>query len=295
MQEPKALILRGVAGVYLLANPENNFQGKAVARGLFRKDNIKPLPGDVVYYKPSHDPDIPYYISEILPRKNQLARPPMANLDRLFLLAAATNPAIDFHYLDRMICYARNNHMDLSLVLTKCDEVGAEEGIKVFEDYFKFSGFPRYHLSLEDHKVVDELKEIICSGGLSAFAGQSGVGKSTLMNRIMGSELLETGNLSEKVGRGKQTTRSVEIYQVGKAFLADTPGFQSLDIEKMGIEARDLVLAYPEIMEIAQDCRFSDCKHMGDVGCAIAEAKIHPKRLENYRKLRKDLEDHVKY
>lgn len=281
--------MRGVAGVYLLYNAASGFRGQAVARGLFRKTSTKPLPGDLVTYTSSADPDIPWLITEILPRKNELRRPPMANLDQLLLTASAVLPRVDFHFLDRMICYAVNNKIKPILVLTKCDLPEAEAGKQEFMDYFAPSAFPIYTTGMGDAASLEKLAALL-AGKFTALAGQSGVGKSTLMNRLLGDQLLATGSLSDKAGKGKQTTRSVEIYAWASALLADTPGFQALDIQNMGLEPRDLVAAYPELQAIAGDCRFADCKHLNDLGCAKAQANIHPQRLATYTSLRLDLE-----
>lgn len=286
--------MRGVAGVYLLSNSRVNFKGQAKPRGLFRKHEQSPLPGDIVEYKSSEDPDIPWVITDILDRKNQLKRPPMANLDMVFLTASAEFPRVDYNYLDRMLAYAMNNNIEPVLILTKCDLENTQGQIDYFTDYFSPTGFKIYYISLVDDTYLGALADYI-EDKLVAFAGQSGVGKSTLMNRLMGKDHLETGAVSKQGGRGKQTTRSTEIYEMAGGYLADTPGFQTLDIQNMDLEPRDLAQAYPEIVAIADHCRFADCRHMGEPGCAIGDSNIHPDRLNTYRKLRQDLEDHEKY
>lgn len=294
METNQARILRGVAGVYLLSNPRTGFRGQAVARGLFRKTATKPLPGDLVRYTSSADPDIPWLITEILPRRNELRRPPLANLDQLMLVSSAVLPRVDYHYLDRMICYAVNNNVRPLLVLTKCDLPQADQARAEFSAYFAASGFSLYFTGLEDPASLDQFADVLADQ-FTALAGQSGVGKSTLMNRLLGDQILETGALSDKAGRGRQTTRSVEIYALGPAFLADTPGFQSIDIQNMDLEPRDLLAAYPELQAIAPYCRFADCKHLGDLGCARDQAKISPDRLATYINLRQALEEQKLY
>ncbi len=294
MEHNQARILRGVAGVYLLSNPSTGFRGQAVARGLFRKTATKPLPGDLVRYCSSEDPDIPWLITEILPRQNELRRPPLANLDQLMLVSSAVLPRVDYHYLDRMICYAVHNQIRPLLVLTKCDLPEADSAREEFAAYFAASGFPFYFTGWDDQASLDQFEPLLADK-FTALAGQSGVGKSTLMNRLLGDQILETGALSDKAGRGKQTTRSVEIYALGSAFLADTPGFQAIDIQNMGLEPRDLVAAYPELQAIAPYCRFADCKHLNDLGCAKDQAQIHPERFATYQSLRQALEDQKLY
>lgn len=294
MPDNHARILRGVAGVYLLHNPETGFKAKAKPRGLFRKFDQSPLPGDLVEYESSDDPGIPWVITRILERKNELRRPPLANLDKLFLTAAAELPRADYHYLDRMLACCMFEGIEPILLLTKCDLPGTEEAIEYFKAYYGPSGFSYYLVSLEDDKVLSCLREHT-HASLVAFAGQSGVGKSTLMNRLLGKEHLETGDISRQGGRGRQTTRSTEIYAMDDGYLADTPGFQSLNIETLDLEGPDLLLAYPELQAIQHECRFADCHHLGELGCAVDHAQIHPDRLEIYRKLRRDLDEYDKY
>ena len=289
--ENKARILRGVAGVYLISNPQIGLQDQAVPRGLFRKSQIKPLPGDIVKFSDSGDPDIPYVIESIQARKNVLIRPPISNIDLLLLTASLELPEVDYHFLDRMLAYAYKNEIDAAFVLTKADLPESEKNKERFLANYSRSQIPIFIMNpIAEIDDLNQLK-LLCKDKLAAFCGQSGVGKSTLMNRILGREVLETGVLSQKAGRGKQTTRSTEIYQTQDGYLADTPGFQSLDLERLGLEAKDLLLAFPELMKIEDQCRFSDCHHLGEAGCAADQADISPERLERYRDCRKRLDE----
>lgn len=285
-----ARILRGVAGVYRIVDPEAGITGQAVARGLFRKNKLKPLPGDFVSWESSGDPDIPYVITGIEPRKNELVRPPMANVDTLLLTAAAEHPAVDYHLIDRMLAYSLHHGIRPVLILTKLDLPGTEQNRARFGRNYDRSGFSVHYLNACDDEGLQVFVKSL-KGQFAAFCGQSGVGKSTLMNRIMNKDLLVTGELSERVGRGRQTTRSIEIYDVGDFFLADTPGFQFLDLSMLGLRGEDLPAAYPELDAISHLCRFQDCRHLGESGCAAAKADIEPERLERYRDFRVALDE----
>lgn len=284
---PTARILRGVAGVYLLDNPDSGFHDWAVPRGLFRKQGLKPLPGDLVNYEPSGDPDIPYVINRILERKNVLQRPPAANIDLLLITSAAVVPKTDYFFIDRMLAYAVKNHIEPALILNKGDLEGATEEKRRFLDNYLPSGFPLFFTAKDQEP--EELKKAI-AGKFAVFCGKSGVGKSSLMNRLLGRTLLETGSLNERGKHGRQTTRSIELYAFEGAWLADTPGFQSLDAQLLGMTGTDLVLAYPEMAEAATHCRYRDCRHLGEEGCAVDTANMLPERLERYRQLRRELD-----
>lgn len=284
-----ARILRGVAGVYRIVDAEAGIAGQAVARGLFRKNGHKPLPGDFVSWERSGDPDIPFVITAIEPRRNELVRPPLANVDVLILTASAAKPDVDYHLLDRMLAYALFHEIEPVLVLTKLDLPGTELSRERFTRNYINADFPVFYPDLRDENTLIPLKQAI-RGKFAAFCGQSGAGKSTLMNRMMGRELLGTGVLSEKAGRGRQTTRSIEIYEVEDYYLADTPGFQFLDFAMLGLTGEDLPSAYPEIEAISHLCRFHNCRHLGEAGCAIGKAQIEEERLERYREFRKMLD-----
>lgn len=289
-----ARILRGVAGVYLLCRPHDEFRGEAMARGLFRKTGKKPLPGDRVVYEPSGDPDIPWVITDILPRKNELIRPPAANIDILIITASAYLPAADYIFIDRMLAYSAKHAIRPVLLLTKCDLPEAAQGHKAFLEQYQQSGIPLIEAGLNNEEGPEAVQRLT-GESFAVLCGQSGVGKSTLMNRLLGAGLLETGSLSEKAGRGRQTTRSIEIYPLGDGWIADTPGFQSLDMLALGLEGWDIAAAYPELTAVAEHCRFHDCRHMGEPGCAVSMSGIHPERLERYRKLRKEADELKRY
>lgn len=281
-----ARILRAVGGQYLLDNGLG-FSGIAAARGIFRRDGIIPTPGDLVVYESSGDPDVPWVISEILPRHNYLIRPSLANLDRLLITAAAAEPAADFFLIDKLITVSLVNNIEPILIITKNDLISSGED--KFGPVYKKAGITIHYTSLGDQRSHAEIKALL-PGQLVSFAGQSGVGKSTLLNLLFGDEMMETGMVSKKIGRGRHTTRHVELFPYAGGYLADTPGFSTLELPDLGITSENIEQGYPEIAAVSGQCRFTGCRHMGDLGCAVTEEIIHPDRLERYRTFREMLD-----
>ncbi|HHU54159.1 MAG TPA: ribosome small subunit-dependent GTPase A [Clostridiaceae bacterium] len=290
LQANQAVIVKGVAGQYSLHRYEPYFSGIAVARGIFRKDKIIPLPGDLVEYSASGDPDIPFVIENILPRKNELKRPPMANLDILLITVSTGLPEPDFYLIDRMAAYANILNITPYILLTKTDI--DDSNVSEILDNYRPAGFPIYQLGFENEMELQRLKNDI-RGEIVAFAGQSGVGKSTYLNLLFGNSLMETGELSHKAGRGKQTTRHIELFPTGISYVADTPGFQTLNLAETEITGTQFAAGYPEINRLSENCRFNNCTHLHEPGCAVIEAgsdQINPKRLKRYQFLRSELD-----
>lgn len=281
-----ARILRAVGGQYLLDDGAG-FSGIAAARGIFRLEGIIPTPGDLVVYESSGDPDVPWVISEIKPRRNYLVRPALANLDRLLITAAAAEPAADFFLIDKLITVCLVNDIEPILIITKNDL--ASTGEDRFGPVYKPAGISIYYTSLNDKRSHDEIRALL-PGRLVSFAGQSGVGKSKLLNQLFGDEMMVTGGISKKIGRGRHTTRHVELFPYAGGYLADTPGFSTLELPDLGITSDNIELGYPEITAVTNQCRFTGCRHLGDLGCAVTEAAIHPERLERYRVFREQLD-----
>lgn len=294
LREREAVILKGVGGQYLLHRYQPEFQGLAVPRGIFRKNNQTPLPGDRVVYADSGDPDIPYIIDQILPRKNELKRPPMANLDLLLITISAALPEADLFLVDRLIAYALFLKIQPVLLLTKLDLAGLDsDAYQTIQNNYRQTGLKIIELARGLEDELDRLKDLI-SGQLVAFAGQSGVGKSTLLNRLFGQDLMETGDLSKKVGRGKQTTRHIELFPYRNSYIADTPGFQTINFDQIQISPEEFTASYPEFKNLAGDCRFSNCSHSHEPGCKVITAsadQIFPERLKRYQILRKEIEE----
>jgi len=253
------------------------------ARGLFRKQGVTPLVGDLARVEPLGAGE--GCIQEILPRKNELARPPLANLDQLFLLCSVTQPRPSLRLLDTLIATAELAQIEPVIVFTKCDLADGADYARIY------SAFPCFALSLEsDIAPIRAMME----GKISAFCGNTGVGKSTLLNRIEPQLALPTGEISAKLGRGRHTTRHVELYPAAGGWVADTPGFSSLEASRQrGLAKEDLNLAFREFVPLLGQCRFPDCAHIKDKGCAVLAAVeaggIPQSRWESYRALYEEL------
>ena len=246
------------------------------ARGLFRKQGVTPLVGDRVLAERIDEQE--GYIREILPRKNALARPPQANLDQLFLLCSTARPRPNLRLLDTLIAVAELSGIAPVVVFTKCD---LEDGGEYAEIYKAFDCFT---ISLDSD--VEEIRALF-NGKTSAFCGNTGVGKSTLLNRIVPELHLPTGEISDKLGRGRHTTRHVELYPAAGGWVADTPGFSALEpMEQQALTKENLAQGFREFAPYADGCRFPDCAHGKDSGCAVVSAvkagEIPRTRHESY-------------
>lgn len=228
-------------------------------------------------------------MTEILPRENILPRPAIANIDVLLLIIPLLKPKPDLNVLDKMLVIAGKQNIPVEIIFTKYDlndELGDE-----LEEIYSNAGY-EVHLSYPGKtELVEHIKELM-QGKLLCLAGPSGAGKSTLLNTISGEELMETGEISRKMQRGKHTTRHVELFAFNKGYISDTPGFSSLDLSQAGIEEDELVYGYPEILELQAYCKFGNsCKHLKEPGCAVKEsANIDNDRLERYQSMRTYLE-----
>lgn len=272
-------ILKGVGGFYYIETADAVYECKA--RGVFRKQKITPLVGDDVTITIRSNGE--NTIDSIHPRKNFLVRPPVANIEQLFILSAACNPSPNLFLIDKMTAIAINKGIEPIIVFTKCDLMDLSE----FEKIYKNSGLKTVCISSVTKDGIDTVKEWI-SGKVSAFTGNSGVGKSTLLNSICEGLNLDTGEISEKLGRGRHTTRAVELYKVCDGYVADTPGFSSFDIEKNeSVALEDIQYCFPEFQPYLGKCKFVSCSHTVDKGCAVLEAlsdgKIEKTRHESYK------------
>lgn len=272
-------ILKGIGGFYYIETANAVYECKA--RGVFRKQKVTPLVGDEVTITIRSNGE--NTIDSIHPRKNFLVRPPVSNIEQLFILSAACNPSPNLFLIDKMTAIAINKGIEPIIVFTKCDLMDLSE----FEKIYKNSGFKTVCISSVTKDGIDTVKEWI-SGKVSAFTGNSGVGKSTLLNSMCEGLNLDTGEISEKLGRGRHTTRAVELYKVCGGYVADTPGFSSFDIEKNeSVALEDIQYCFPEFQPYLGKCKFVSCSHTVDKGCAVLEAlsdgKIEKTRHESYK------------
>lgn len=306
----QARIIKGVGGQYWLHNQDEDFFGIATARGIFRKaGGLTPMAGDWVEYSTSGDPDVPWRIDAILPRHNILIRPPLANLDCLIITLAATEPAADFNLVDKLLTVCFLHAIEPVIVITKTDlllpaDSSAESApalagtgsssspvspAKIMAVYASV-GCRIIQTNPQDETSHTELRDLM-RGHIVSFAGQSGVGKSTLLNQLFGVERMATGVISQRIGRGRHTTRHVELFPFGGGYMADTPGFSTLELKDLGVSGPELVRGYPEIEAVEDQCRFTGCRHLGELGCAVeTQATIHPERLQRYRSFRDQLD-----
>ena len=257
------VILKGIGGFYYVKTADGIFECKA--KGKFRKEKISPLAGDKVSITVRDDEE--NTIDEIFERKNYLIRPPVANIDKLFIVVSATKPKPNTVIIDKMTVLAEKNNITPVIIITKTDLACAQE----LREIYKSTGYNVYSFSIEDFSELDLIKAEL-AGCLCAFTGNSGVGKSTLINALSAELKLETGEISDKLGRGRHTTRQAEIFPVGDGLVIDTAGFSSIDFTTDNrIYSDELQYYFKEFEEHINDCRFNGCRHLGDKGCRICE------------------------
>lgn len=283
-------IIKGIGGFYYVETAEAVYECKA--RGNFRKMNLSPLVGDDVQISVNENAE--NRIDAILPRKNSLVRPPLANLDQLFIVASIVDPAINTFIIDKLIAIAEYKNIEPIIVITKID---MDESYKQYEDIYKAAGFKTIACSNIDSVGVgvEEVKSLL-KGKISAFTGNTGVGKSSLLNSIDKGLALKTGETSKKLGRGKHTTRHSELFKVCGGYVADTPGFSSLDFEKCErILKDDLFDCFREFEPYFGQCKFSTCSHINEKGCAVCSAvesgEIQKSRHDSYIQMYNDVKD----
>lgn len=268
-------ITKGIGGFYYVKTDDGIVECRA--RGIFRKRGIAPVAGDQVVLSADRTT-----IDEILPRKNVFVRPPVANLDVLFIIASTTQPVPSTLILDELTAVAVHKNVQPVIVITKADLAAADTLKKAYQN----STIPLICLDYATGEGLDEIRTHI-AGHLCAFCGNSGVGKSTLLNKLAPQLERQTGSISQKLGRGRHTTREVEIFEVCDGLLADTPGFASLDANKIcRIPPEDLQHAFPEFEPYFGQCRFTGCSHRSEKGCAVRaaleEGKLSATRYQSY-------------
>ena len=297
MYMDNGVILKGLGGIYSVWAEGAGRIYQCSARGIFRKDAKKPLIGDRVALSEIDDKNKTAAIVEIAPRKSELRRPAVANIDKLIFVAASSNPKPDLLLLDKMLISAQIIKVEFVLMISKSDQE-PEYAESMVEQYS-----PAVKCFITSAKNLESFKPVIeyIDGATSVIAGQSGAGKSTFINAVAGENIMDTGNLSEKTGRGRHTTRHSELFKVtngfkNTTFIIDSPGFSMLEADS--IEPRYLQNYYPEMYNNEGICRFQDCSHTGEPGCfagkLIDEGKMHPARLQRYSVIYKELNEKYK-
>ncbi|TSB46364.1 ribosome small subunit-dependent GTPase A [Alkalicoccobacillus porphyridii] len=274
---PKGLIVKSLSGFYYVQDRDLYIQCRG--RGLFRKQNRKPLVGDHVEYEAENKTD--GYIMELLDRKNELIRPPIANVDQALLVFSALEPDFSPHLLDRFLVHIEASNIEPVIIISKMDLLNNEQ-LAVIETYVKDYEQIGYRVRVTSNAEGSDIQWLLpdLNDRISVVAGQSGVGKSSLLNALKPNLDIETDQISTHLGRGKHTTRHVELLSIGSGLVADTPGFSS--VEFTAIEAEDLALYFPEMKEQIPNCKFRGCLHTSEPGCAV-KAELEQGRIKAYR------------
>ena len=288
-------IIKGIAGFYYVNVVESGiFECKA--KGTFRKDGIKPLVGDDAVIEVLDEKEMTGNITEILPRKNELIRPAVANIDQALVVFAVTKPKPHYNLLDRFLVMMERKEIPVVLCFNKTD-IASHPEIAELKEVYTGCGYPVIFTSAKEEENISELKSLL-KGKTTSIAGPSGVGKSSLTNRIQPEAEMETGAVSEKIRRGRHTTRHSELFFVEKeTFVMDTPGFSSIFVDNMKPE--ELKDFFPEFEAYEPECRFLGCVHVGERECGVKEAvkagKIADSRYENYRLIYEELKSKRRY
>lgn len=262
MENNKGIILKGIGGFYYVEVADAIYECKA--RGVFRKEKITPCAGD--YVKISVNDKAENTIDEIFERKNSLIRPPVANIDNLIIVVSTVQPRPNFLLIDKLIAVAEHKDIEPIIIVTKTDLESDSEIVNIYRK----SGIKV--ISKSDSDYLSCIKDLM-AGKINAFTGNSGVGKTTLLNSLDTTLNRSTGEISGKLGRGRHTTRQAELFKVCGGYVIDTPGFSSFEFEKNDyIKKEDLAYCFREFREYLGDCKFTSCTHTSDKGCAICEA-----------------------
>jgi len=288
-------IVKGIAGFYYVHVAGDGIY-ECKAKGVFRKNNEKPLVGDNVEISILDKEKRLGNVDGILTRKNDLIRPAVANVDQALVIFAADKPKPNFNLLDRFLLMMEQKEIPTVICFNKKDLISHDE-MKELADIYQGTGHPVYFMSAATGDGVEEVKACL-HGKTSTVAGPSGVGKSSFINLLQSDVRMETGSISEKIERGKHTTRHSELITLNDdSYILDTPGFSSLSI--FDLEKEDLKWYYPEFEKVEGQCRFLGCNHMSEPDCvikqAVTEGKISAVRYENYKLLYEECSNRKKY
>lgn len=282
------IIIKGIGGFYYVEAADGIIY-ECKARGVFRKEKITPLAGDKVEI--SVDENNKNSIDKIYERRNMFKRPPIANVDKLVIVSSVCDPRPNLLIIDRLTAVAVYKNVEPIIVFTKNDLQSADEYIEIYKN----AGFKTFAVSNETGEGIGEVKAVI-ENGVCVFTGNSGVGKSSLINRMYPDFALETGEISKKLGRGRHTTRHVELLKINNGYIADTPGFSSLDFETNDLIKKDeLAFCFHDFSDYIDSCKFSTCAHVNDKGCRLIEAvnsgDVMRSRHESYVTMYNEVKD----
>ena len=283
-------IIKGIAGFYYVDSSDGVFQCKA--KGIFRNKSIKPLVGDNVEFEITHEEDKEGNITEILERDNELIRPAVANIDQAMIVFALKAPNPNVNLLDKLLVCMEYQNIETIICFNKTD-IADKDFAEDLASIYRNAGYKVLFTSATENEGVEEVKKAL-KGKSTVFAGPSGVGKSSLLNAIKEDAVMETGDISEKIGRGKHTTRHSEIFKTDDdTYVFDTPGFGSVFIP--GMTKERLEDCFPEFSLYTNECRFIGCAHINEPDCAVKEAlednKIAESRYESYKAFYEELKE----
>ncbi|MBQ3266070.1 MAG: ribosome small subunit-dependent GTPase A [Ruminococcus sp.] len=287
MKQSTGIIMKITGGFYYVEAAESVYECKA--RGVFRKRGMTPLVGDIV------DITIPEdgycSIDRIQDRRNALVRPALANLDNLMIISSVKEPDVNLYLIDKMTAAAVNKGITPIVVFTKSDLAPVDDLV----DIYRSVNIPAFEFSTVDNRGLEDIKAVL-KDKVTAFCGNSGVGKSSLLNALFPELGLQTGMISEKLGRGRHTTRTVELFKKHGGYIADTPGFSTVDIERFELIRKDeLKFAFPEFDEYFGTCQFNSCNHVCEKGCrvlkAVSDGVLPQSRHDSYVRMYNEVKD----
>ena len=288
-------IVKGIAGFYYVNTGRTGIY-ECKAKGVFRKKNLKPLVGEDVEIEVVHEADKEGNIVKLLPRKNALIRPAVANIDQALVIFSIKRPEPNLNLLDRFLVMMERQGIDTIICFNKTDTASQEECDRL-RDIYEKSGYRVFLTSAGQKNGIEEIRKVL-QGKTTTVAGPSGVGKSTLINGLQDGIVMETGKISEKIERGKHTTRHSELIMLdADSYIMDTPGFTSLSVAE--IPEGELGQYFPEFVRFEPNCRFQGCAHISEPDCAVKQAvlegQISKERYENYKILYGESKERRRY